>query len=398
MASPGLERYLTRYGLVDELPRLQRRYRFVLTVPAFDEAEDFLDRVLEHISGADVLAILTINVPDNAEAGARERTAALLDVMRQRADVIAIDRVGAPIPRRQGVGMARKLAMDLAAALILQGDVACPVIFMTDADVTLPDGYFEAAQDLDAGTVLYPFRHQADDPLIRLKAETYELHLRHYVSGLARAGSPYAFQTLGSTIAIHAETYARIRGVPRRNAGEDFYLLNKAAKVDPIISLGNPEIVIHARPSSRVPFGTGPALFSMPDSVEEFVSYPEDVFDELRRALTSLEAWSLEGARQDPSAYLLELGWDPTPFEAMHPPGLRRLRAALEWFDGFRAMRFVRLGTRDRADAPLLETVRSKLASPQADPGELLALLRAVQTTRTLGVGEVIRTLTANPV
>ena len=45
------------------------------------------------------------------------------------------------------------------------------------------------------------------------------------------ARSPYAFHTIGSTMAVSANHYAKVRGFPKREAGEDFYLLNKLAKV-----------------------------------------------------------------------------------------------------------------------------------------------------------------------
>ena len=65
----------------------------------------------------------------------------------------------------------------------------------------------------------------------------YEYSLRYYVAGLTYAQSPYAFHTIGSTMAVNAEHYASVRGFPRREAGEDFYLLNKLAKVGSVHTL-----------------------------------------------------------------------------------------------------------------------------------------------------------------
>ena len=64
--------------------------------------------------------------------------------------------------------------------------------------------------------------------------------MSYYVAGLAMAGSRYAHHSLGSTIAVHAKTYAAVRGYPKRSAGEDFYLLNKICKLAPVERLAGP--------------------------------------------------------------------------------------------------------------------------------------------------------------
>lgn len=389
MPSPT-ERYLARYAILDRPPEPASRYRFVLTIPAFDEHPDFLDRTLAENRDADTLTIVTVNAPEQASTPQQARTRNLLEAIRERPDVLAIDRVTTPVPQRQGVGLARKLAADLACALIQRGDVACPVIFMTDADVKLPAGYFDASAGMERGTALYPFRHESGDTILQSHADLYELHLRHYVRGLSSARSPYDYQSLGSTIAIHADSYARVRGVPRRNAGEDFYLLNKAAKVDPIFSLGGPQLTIEARRSERVPFGTGPALLSMPDDPEDFVSYPPEVFTKLAEVLRSMRSLALGRETEElppkTEAPLAELGWQPLNFQHRHSAGPKRLRAIMEWFDGFRTMRFIRMVSQGLDATPLLETLRAEFDAPGAGPGELLAICRGREDERVSGV------------
>src|SRR5690606_25563210 len=55
----------------------------------------------------------------------------------------------------------------------------------------------------------------------------YEIFLRYYALGLQYAAYPYAFQTVGSSMAARASIYASIGGMNRRKAGEDFYFLHK---------------------------------------------------------------------------------------------------------------------------------------------------------------------------
>jgi hypothetical protein len=59
---------------------------------------------------------------------------------------------------------------------------------------------------------------------------------------------------------VDAGAYAAVRGFPLREAGEDFHLLAKLAKVGRIRSLEGAPIQLSDRISRRVPFGTGPAL------------------------------------------------------------------------------------------------------------------------------------------
>ena len=109
------------------------------------------------------------------------------------------------------------------------------------------------------------------------------------------ARSPYAFHTIGSTMAVNAFHYAKVRGFPRRQAGEDFYLLNKLAKVGAIRQLSEEteceSIDIAARLSDRVPFGTGAAtgkIMELEDPAREYLFYHPAVFGLLRGWLGSL--------------------------------------------------------------------------------------------------------------
>ncbi len=70
-----------------------------------------------------------------------------------------------------------------------------------------------------------------------LATQLYELSLRYYVAGMKFARSPYAFHTIGSSMAVSPVHYARVRGFPKREAGEDFYLLNKLAKLGSVLEL-----------------------------------------------------------------------------------------------------------------------------------------------------------------
>ena len=397
MCTETVSRYLARYGEPEASPAQIPRHTYdnAVVIPCYDEDPDCLDNALGPVEGSP-LAIVVVNAPDDAPTAPLARTRALWRSLAGKTsghfqwartpggiDVLAIDRAGPgrQIPRRQGVGLARKIGADVACALLARGAIRSPWLHFTDADVRLPADYLQHPP-ARSGSVVMPFRHEAAGPL-EARAERYELHLRYYVDRLRYAGSPYAFHTIGSTIAIHADVYAKVRGVPKRNAGEDFYLLNKAAKVAPVFAATGPEIVIGARLSNRVPFGTGPALRAMND-VPSFASYAYKSFDLLREAIGFID----QGTFMQPRTHRLldELGLfhrlERAQAQYRNPQSLRK--AMHQWFDAFRTLRFIHLARRYHPDPPLAPTLAKLYGS-----GDHLALLRKRerQTDRTLGVG-----------
>jgi hypothetical protein len=374
----------------------------VLVIPACNESPRFL-RPPPPCAGRSLL-ILVVNQNESASATVTASNRLLADTVRARfeplakrsardtgrdaaygmelltdrsnpRDVLLVDRFseGRRLPVKGGVGHARKAGCDLAASLINSRRVRTRWIHCSDADVRLPDTYFSAAGEGDENgasysALVYPYRH--GDAVGRDREEVeratlmYELSLHWYVAGLKSAGSPYAFQTVGSTMAVDAVSYTRVRGFPRRDAGEDFYLLNKLAKVGPVRELepgpGCLPIEIESRRSDRVPFGTGAAVNAitrLPDPGRDFRFYHPGVFELLEAWLRSwpairasgstdfgphvalppsrLRSALLEGLATLKTAHALDHafrhGSDPAGFtRQMHT-----------WFDAFRTLKLV---------------------------------------------------------
>ncbi len=378
-------RYLDRYAAPETAaaPGLAREYEHVVTIPAFDEPEDFLARTLPP-DARDLLVVLVPNVPDSLEPAdpAVDRTRKLhglagrFDAARN-IDVVAVGRVETPIPARLGVGLARRIGADAALRYIEEGRIARPVVFCTDADAALPAGYFDGPGDGAAAAWVYPFTHVSNDPVLREAGLGYELSLRYYVNRLAFAGSPYAFHTVGSCLAVDATAYAIVRGFPKRNAGEDFYVLNKLAKVGSVHRLAAPVIEIEARVSHRVPFGTGPAIARAPATIESRRDYAPAAF-ELLRALHERASHGVFEEWPEPIPELLAT----IGYERFRPPR-RDLRAFHTWFDALKTVRFVHAARRRFADVPLVRALRELY--PMSDgPQAWNDALRADET-RTRG-------------
>lgn len=366
MANP-IQSYLAGYAEPEtsQSKSVENRYDHCLIIPAYDEPLNFLSTIASPHNNT--LFIVVVNVPDHAGAASQRRTRALLAALlhSNRDNVLVIDRVSNPIPRRQGVGLARKIGTDVALTLFAQGKLASPWLRQTDADAVLPDDYFSTKLPT-GGALVYAHTHHTDDPQLQKAADLYDLHMRYYVAALQHVGSRYAYPTLGSTIAVHARDYAAVRGFPKRNAAEDFYLLNKVAKVGGVYTT-NVAIRLAARLSNRVPFGTGPALQKVYDSLavdpsgSDYLSYSWSSFVLLHAALDELDRFSNGPLALSPQvqSILDTLGFAKVVHQIEHqyPPGPQRRVALHDWFDAFKTLRFIHEARRFHVDEPLLYTL-----------------------------------------
>jgi len=184
--------------------------------------------------------------------------------------------------KHAGVGLARKIAMD--EALIRFNSINRPdgIITSFDADTICEANYFTSIIDFFSnkkmrGASIY-FEHpvvgsEFSDSVYKSSAY-YELYLRYYIASLRYIGHPHAFHCIGSAFAVRAKAYAGEGGMNRKQAGEDFYFLQK------IISSGGygdiVDTVLHpsSRLSDRTPFGTGRSIAQMSsvDNIDYFTN------------------------------------------------------------------------------------------------------------------------------
>ena len=171
-------------------------------------------------------------------------------------------------PKKAGVGLARKIGMDEAlnrfSKINKDGIIVC-----FDADSLCESTYFEA--------ILSHFKKYPKTPGCSIHFEhplegdnhtiqeynaiiLYELHLRYYKNAQQYTGLPFVFHTIGSSMAVRAEAYAKQGGMNKRKAGEDFYFLNKIIQLGNFTELNHTTVIPSPRVSDRVPFGTGKAV------------------------------------------------------------------------------------------------------------------------------------------
>ena len=373
----GSAQYRERYaepesGLVALCPD---SFDLVMVVPVCAESATFVDGYRAAAQGAGrLLVIAVVNGRAGADDSVHTRNAECVRRLSSRfslqklgpggwlgddasMSLLLIDRCTPTrlLPSRQGVGLARKIGADVALELIARGRVRHPFFAMTDADTRLPGDYFKRIVDLepDCSAALFPFWHEpSGEGDVDRATALYEIRLRYLQRGLQWASSPYAFHSIGSTVVVHALSYAHVRGVPKRQAAEDFYLLNKLSKLRPLARLRGVPLQIRSRVSSRVPFGTGAETTKLsrggilelyhPDC---FAAVQEVVFG-LRRLSESpsMSEASLVARLSPPVQEFLESHGAPRAWQRVteHAPNpAMRLHRLHDWFDGFRTLKLI---------------------------------------------------------
>lgn len=269
--------------------------------------------------------------------------------------LLVVDRFTQAIDKEQGVGLARKIGADLSAYLISTNRVKQPWICSSDADAYLPDDYFSALLSRNKKTVVccFNFMHSSDDENVHQANFLYETALRYYVAGLQYASSPYAFFTIGSTLAFKVDVYVQARGFPKRSAGEDFYLLNKLAKLGNVEFVEDVIIILEARTSQRVPFGTGPAVQKILDlqkSNQDYCYYHPELFTLLKSTLYSFS--NLWHYRSDLTSWfqqlptiirpaLTEIGFESFVEKQKCNSEKQFDKQLVVWFDAFKTLKFI---------------------------------------------------------
>ena len=191
-----------------------------------------------------------------------------------------------------GVGLARKTGMDEAVRRFETLNRPDGIILNLDADCTVDRNYFRVVFDELSGWKKrsacsiyfeHPLTgHEFQESVYRAIA-LYELHLRYYFQGLFFSGFPNVHHTVGSSVAVKALPYVKAGGMNRRMAGEDFYFIQKLVAAGGYFNLNRTTVYPSPRPSTRVPFGTGPAICRMTESdKEELMTYNVDAFHELK--------------------------------------------------------------------------------------------------------------------
>ncbi|QOL24950.1 hypothetical protein LP316_11620 [Thalassotalea sp. LPB0316] len=401
------DKYLKQYAepIVQDVGLLATRlsdYHLAnaLVIPAYQETSDFIQRLTEApLAQQSACFVLVINQPQSqqdlsgqqalyhqacqlGELITEQQNITVISLANSHSLLILVDCFTQPMPDHQGVGLARKVGCDLVIALQHAGIIKPCFIGSSDADAYLPDDYFsEMAQAniAEDAALCYPFEHRfikdkltVSEQQIENATQAYQQAMRYYVNGLRYAGSHYAFYTIGSILALSPLAYVDVRGFVKKSAGEDFYTLNKLAKLGSVQLLNGQPITLTPRLSERVPFGTGPAVKSIIDLQEKnqpYCYYHFQCFVELRQAQLLLGRFSQsdvmnellvsKGDEQTLNAVLNQITSTLSKYSkhALHEIGFtdfiigqvnrysgnqaQLVKQINDWFDAFKTLKFI---------------------------------------------------------
>jgi hypothetical protein len=386
MKKTVIDKYLENYAEenVKKCPEFDKRWEQVIVIPAHNEYNELLDVLTENLPGLiqnkSVLVILVINGSEDSSEKVHETNLKLLSFLNEKInlqlsetitfgtflnyDLLVVNRAVKDklFNKKSGVGLARKIGADIALSLYNKGNILSGWIRCTDADVFLPSDYLEINPvHKKYSAITYPFYHDhLQENEMGHALQLYEAYLRYYFLGLVKAGSPYAFHTVGSSMAVSVEAYAQVRGFPgKREAAEDFYMLNKLAKISPVFRATSATIKIKGRTSDRVPFGTGASMFKISALLQsggEYTIYHPEIFNLLKKVYNILDIFA-----ENPIIEDLEKNLDYTEQELIKILEKLDFTNALKntatlsnkheiikrhlhtWFDGFRTLKFIRL-------------------------------------------------------
>ncbi len=196
------------------------------------------------------------------------------------------------IPKKYaGVGYARKIGMDEAVRRFADNGISNGIICSLDADTLIAENYFteieKAFQKNNYNACSIYFEHDiVGDKFTKevyKRIIEYELHLRYYANSLIYSGFPCYYYTIGSAFALTAKAYCVQGGMNKKQAGEDFYFLQKIMKSGGFYELNSTMVKPSSRPSDRVIFGTGPVIRKyMKQPEKEFLTYNFEAFKALK--------------------------------------------------------------------------------------------------------------------
>jgi hypothetical protein len=414
---PNVAAYLKRRAVSDPWrinDSTSRLYDAAVVIPSLAESKD-LPLTLHSLSLnppgflENTLIVVVINHrvdASNSEKSDNYSTLEALPLWQQRYRLENLRWVdaasnGHELPTRQGVGLARKIGLDLALALLNFAE-ADPLLICLDADTLVQPDYLSAVYRHFSGNVAggasVPYRHRpADTQPGQAAVERYELFLRAYILGLQCAASPYAFHTVGSAMACRTSAYVNAGGMNRRQAGEDFYFLQQLYKTAGVEPLTGTVVYPSPRASQRVPFGTGRAVGDMlSGGKERLLFYQPAVFRIVGSWLECVKnshsfggeaVLDLAGQITPTLREFLEQAgfresWDNLRHHT--PAGDRLMTAFHGWFDAFKTMKLIHfLSNRDyprvapaAAVLPLLKSIESDCPAGVREQLDLLRLLQ----------------------
>ena len=350
------ETYFQRYPVkpqhIKTLP--DKDLQTIVVIPSYDEPD--IRWTLKSLLNCfptvfPVEIIVVINAKENTEekilAQNRITVSQIQEIQRENlSDKIKIYYLEENnLPKKHaGVGFARKIGMDEAVRRFCSINNQNGIIISLDADCLCSKNYLSEIEKFflknpKAEGVSIGFEHDVEDKKFseesREAITKYELYMRYYIAAQRFAGFPYAFQTVGSAFAVRVKPYCLEGGMNRKQAGEDFYFLQKIIPRGNFFSLNTAKVFPSIRFSTRVPFGTGISLKQMDNN--EYGVYCFESFLVLKSFFQNNEIQPVMKEFLDKNGYFDALK-EMKENSACEKTFYKRF---FVWFDAFRLLKFL---------------------------------------------------------
>ncbi|NNF20970.1 MAG: hypothetical protein HKN67_03435 [Saprospiraceae bacterium] len=339
----------------------------IIVIPVYDEDDSF-KQVLNHLLNQtgelrSTQVLVLFNYRDSSPEALKSNTKSLYQDIKKSYESIQPGSIRFEFfiqelsGKKAGVGLARKMLMDLAFR-IFHNNQKNGIIVNLDADTIVQENYldvisayFDMNPLMEAGSIAFahPVEGLHSDP-DQMAAAQYELHLRFFINMQRLIHLPYAYQTIGSAMAVRAWSYAKEGGMNKRQAGEDFYFLHKFSKNNTLGEINTTCVFPSTRKSTRVPFGTGKAIIDLtagntihatsynPQSFLQLQSWIQTVFENYHRGSDNLLPGNLIVSDfvkyRNEENKLEEIRTHTTGF-----PSFRK--RFFQWFDAFMLMKYL---------------------------------------------------------
>jgi hypothetical protein len=379
-ANAYLKKHANPGKLISSAP--SENLRYIVAIPAYNESgliqslDSFLHSALPK---KDIEILCLINWPENVsntikEYNHRIYSETLLWAMKNSKHELQIHCIKLPdMPKKiAGVGLARKILMDEAVTRFNTINNREGIIISFDADSECKKNFFTALEEhYDSypnisGCNIY-FEHKTEELKFSQAALAgitfYELHLRYYLQALRRAGHPNVFHTLGSSFSVKASDYCSQGGMNKRQAGEDFYFLQKLFDLGSFSECNKTAVYPSSRPSDRVPFGTGPVINEYLKNKTELTSYHPQLFNLLKLFIEKIPDFYIVHNSKDIilslpyllREFLIEQDFDQKLMEIKkNSSGMASFKKRFfRWFNMFRMLKFLNYGKKEYPDIPI---------------------------------------------
>lgn len=303
------QKYFSRFSYQQQqLTRpVDKTTQLIVVIPCFNEA-NLLDSLnsIRNCSipeGISIEVITVINHSEKATKAIKEHNekayndAILFSQENSNNSIQFLTLKAFDLPKKHaGVGLARKIGMDEALYRFKEID-RDGVICCFDADSLCDQNYLEAIYDsflnsnINGASIHFehPIEGNQHSMNIYQGIIDYELHLRYYKNAIKYTNVPYAYHTIGSSMAVRASAYAKQGGMNKRKAGEDFYFLSKIIQLGNFGEINSTKVIPSPRISDRVPFGTGKAIGDIIEQkISEYTTYSFNAFIDLKEFFSQI--------------------------------------------------------------------------------------------------------------